>query len=70
MFFFYLHATDSYSKCSRRALFTFLHLSCCLLFGGVISVLPGAHFQVKDTGVGEVMYHILQKQKLWRKGCS
>lgn len=64
---FYLHATQSDSQRRRRALFAFLHLPGRLLLRGVVSVLPGAHLQVQDAGVGEVVNNVLQQQELWLK---
>lgn len=61
----YLHAAQSHSQRGRRALFALLHLPGGLLLRGVVSVLPGAHLQVQDAGVGEVVDDVLQQQELW-----
>lgn len=61
----HLHAAHSDAQRGRSALFTFLHLPGGLLLRGVVAVLPGAHLQVQDAGVGEVVDHVLQQQELW-----
>lgn len=65
----HLHATHTHTKRCRGALFAFLHLTGSLFLWRVITMLPGAHLQVQDTGVAKMMDHIFQKQKfLWKFG--
>lgn len=46
-----LHPTDAHTQAGRGALCTLVHVTGLLLLGRVISMLPGPHLQVQDTGV-------------------